>query len=167
MGSRRRPSFSRWYKQLTSFAGRFWTGYGSRLTVFLTITLLCLILRENYPFSDFRMYSGFGRKSYVIYLADAAGRPLPTNRFGLASSTLKKIFNSIRSRQFARLGKEEMRTNDLDKIAAFGLLHYLNELPAVRARQGTVLRGVQVRRINIAWNAGRISCSTETLAQRP
>jgi hypothetical protein len=153
--------------QLVSFAGMLWKRYGSRLVIFLIITLSCLILGENYPFSNFPMYSSFTKDSFVIYLADAAGRPLPTTRFGLLTSNLQKIFSSKRSRLLARLRDEETQTNDIDKTAAFDLLQYLNELPAVRARRGTSLRGVQVRRVNIVWTAGRIRCSGETLAQHP
>jgi hypothetical protein len=144
----------------------FWKCHASHWLVFLTVTLLCLILRENYPFSNFPMYSSFSKKSFVIYLADAAGDPLPTTRFGRATGYLQKIFGSKRARQLMQLKTGEVHPVDVDKTAAAALLQYLDDLPVVRA-QPALLCGVQVRRMNIVWNAGRISCTTETLEQHP
>jgi hypothetical protein len=145
----------------------FWKSRASSWPVFIAVTLLCLILRENYPFSNFPMYSSFAKKSFVIYLTDASGNALPTARFGLGTSTLQKIFGAKRVRQPSQQSRGKTQASELDKAAAIGLLQYLDELPVVRARRDASLHGLQVRRINIVWKAGRISSTTETLAQHP
>ena len=72
----------------------------ARWPIFFIVTFLCLAAQENYPFSNFPMYSSFAPKSYFLYLADAPGRPLPTFRFGLSTADLKKVFNSKRQPLF-------------------------------------------------------------------
>ena len=62
----------------------------------LVMTVLCLALRENYPFSNFPMYSSFNNRTYYLYLTDARGNPIKTRQFGLSSSGLKKIFDRYR-----------------------------------------------------------------------
>jgi hypothetical protein len=52
------------------------------------------VLRENYPFSHFPMYSSFSSSTYFLYLTEASGSALHTRRFGLTSTDLKKIFEN-------------------------------------------------------------------------
>ncbi len=62
----------------------------TRCKCLLVMALLCLVLRENYPFSNFPMYSSFSSRTYYLYLTDAEGQALRTREFGLSSSGLKK-----------------------------------------------------------------------------
>ena len=132
------------------------------------LTILCLIIRENYPFSNFPMYSSFAKSSYYIYLADAQGRPLATSRFGLTTPGVKKIFDSKRRAELRR-GKEATGPNATwaDRAAGASLLRYLEGLPAVQRQRPSLLPGLQVRRVNLLWEAGRIETATEIVAQRP
>ncbi len=58
------------------------------------LTLICLVVEEQYPFSNFPMYSSFGDRTYYIYLADGAGQPLATKpTAGMTTPTLKKVFD--------------------------------------------------------------------------
>ncbi len=73
----------------------------------LLVTVLCLVLRENYPFSHFPMYSSFSNETYFLYLTDAAGQPIATSRLGLSSSTLKKIFDRQRRSNLKKYRKAD------------------------------------------------------------
>ena len=60
----------------------------------LVLTVLCLTLKEQYPFSHFPMYSSFTNRTYYVYLADGADQPLPTvTTVGVSTPTLKKIYD--------------------------------------------------------------------------
>lgn len=135
----------------------------TRWPVFFALTVLCLLAGENYPFSNFPMYSSFAKNSYYIYLANAAGQPLASASFGLTTPGLKKIFESKRRAQFRHSGMIEPA--QADQAAGAALLRYLDELPAV-ARKPALLPGLQVRRVNILWEAGGITAQTETVAQQ-
>ncbi len=132
------------------------------------MTGLCLAAGENYPFSNFPMYSSFAKNSYYLYLADAAGRPLPTTRFGMTTPGLKKIFESKRRSLFrVKAGAAKPEPAAVDKAAGAALLQYLEALPAVRSQKSSLLRGLEVRRVGIFWKAASLSTDTQTLAQHP
>ena len=145
---------------------RSWTIPFARWPVFFALAILCLVLRENYPFSNYPMYSSFAPKAYFIYLADANGQALAALRFGLTTPGLKKIFES-RRRQIAReRGETGSDLAAADRAAGIALLRYLEKLPAVQRQPPGLLRGLQVRRVNILWKKGVIEAETRTLAQR-
>ncbi len=61
----------------------------------IVATVLCLLLQENYPFSDFPMYSSFASNSSYVFVSDREGEPLPVESLaGVRTSKLKKIFMS-------------------------------------------------------------------------
>jgi hypothetical protein len=114
------------------------------------------------------MYSSFAKKSYYIYLADAQGRPLATNRFGLTTPGLKKVFESKRRAEIRkRKNAGEPDAAWANRAAGVSLLRYLEELPAVQRQEPSLLPGLQVRRVNLLWKAGRIDSTSTTVAQRP
>ena len=138
----------------------------ARWPVFFALTILCLVARENYPFSNYPMYSSFKRKSYYIYLADEIGKPLATSRFGLTTPGLKKIFESQRRAAFTREDETGGPDSALaDRSAGVALLRYLEGLPVVRRQPPSLLRGLQVRRVNLFWKPERIEAETEIIAQ--
>ena len=77
------------------------------------MTLLCLGLRENYPFSHFPMFSSFSNRTYFIHLADAQGRELKTRQFGLSNSGMKKIFDRLAAGGTATFRRCRKRTRSL------------------------------------------------------
>ncbi len=63
------------------------------LKVMLVMTVLCLLIQENFPFSDFPMYGSFSSYSYYVYLTDGQDQPIPVEGItGIRTSRLKKIF---------------------------------------------------------------------------
>ncbi len=47
---------------------------------------------EWYPLSSFPMYSKFDDRTYYVYLADKNGEPVPTVRYQIVASELKKHY---------------------------------------------------------------------------
>jgi len=59
------------------------------------VVLLLHVIGEEYPFSNFPMYSNFQRDARVIWIGDQNGKPVATSPyFALRVSTLKKIFDT-------------------------------------------------------------------------
>ncbi len=132
----------------------------------LIMTLLCLVLRENYPFSHFPMFSSFSRKTYFLHLADAHGAPLKTRQFGLSNSAMKKIFDRFRRKnlkRFADAGKE--RVPLAEAAAAESLLRYLDGLTKSRPAAKKLLPGLQIEHVKVHQEDDAMLLETKTLAQ--
>jgi hypothetical protein len=137
-----------------------------RCTWLLVMVLLCLGLRENYPFSHFPMYSSFSDHTYFLYLADKNDRAIATRRLGLSSSTLKKIFgrrwrNELE--KFEHAGPADR--SHAETVAAVSLLHYLDGLAAHRREARTLLAGAKIQHVLVHQKSGVIVLETRTLAQ--
>jgi hypothetical protein len=140
----------------------------TRCQCLLVMVLLCLSLRENYPFSNFPMYSSFSRRTYYLYLADAKGQPLQTRDFGLSSSALKKIFDRSRRLElehFEQAGTERVAL--AEEAAGQSLLRYLDGLSAKRPKAKKLLAGLQVQHVLVRQDAHDLVLETRTIARHP
>ena len=134
----------------------------------LVMTLLCLILRENYPFSHFPMYASFSKKSYYLYLADAKGDEIPTRPFAISNSGLRKIYDSdyrIARKRFADAGSK--RVPLAENAAGQALLHYLEGLPVAGADVKKRLAHAQVRRVDVHQEGSQLLFQSRIVATRP
>ncbi len=114
------------------------------------------------------MYSSFAKNSYYIYLADGKGEALGTNQFGLTTPGMKKIFESKRRAAIRKdITAQEQDPFWADRAAGAALLRYLEGLPAVQRQVPSLLPGLEVRRVNLLWKAGRVEATTRIVAQRP
>ncbi|MDB4673743.1 hypothetical protein OAF27_02900 [Verrucomicrobiales bacterium] len=65
------------------------------IKVFVIATLLCLVIREEFPFSNFPMYGSFSNYTYYVYVTGEDGLPLPLKKLtGVRSANLKKIYDA-------------------------------------------------------------------------
>jgi len=134
----------------------------------VVMTVLCLVLRENYPFSNFPMYSSFSRKTYFVYLVDPAGEAIKTPTFGLSSSALKKIFDRARREELEHFeGAGADRVPLAEQAAAHSLLRYLEGLAESQPAARKLLAGLQVRHVRVTQKSDALSLETRTLAQHP
>ncbi|MEO8440004.1 MAG: hypothetical protein ABI540_07250 [Spartobacteria bacterium] len=140
----------------------------SRCKWMLVMTALCLILRENYPFSNFPMYSSFNNRTYFLYLTDAEGEAIQTRQFGLSSSGLKKIFDRYRRREldrFKRSGSERVRL--AEEAAGESLVRYLEGLSAGRPVAHKLVAGLRVQHVQVRQREGALRFETRQVAQHP
>lgn len=137
-------------------AARAWvsrTGCGC----LLVMTLLCLVLRENYPFSQFPMYSSFSRKSYYLYLTTAQGEEIPTQPFALSNSGLRKIYDSFYRVAWKRNAKKgDARRQLSEEEAGRELLRYLAGFPGLNDQLKQALASAQVRRVDVFQEGDRL-----------
>ncbi len=138
-----------------------------RLAPLLLLSLACLVVREQFPFSHFPMYSSFGHRTTYVFLADGEGAPLATREVAPVSTpTLKKIYENEVRRETERLGVRRSRL-PLDARAAAGrrTLEYLHRLPSFRP-PATGGGEVQLREVTISLRGHRLEKTTETVARR-
>ena len=58
--------------------------------------IFSLVVRENYPFSHFPMYSSIAPETHYFYLTDGEDNKLGTKtNFGMSASNLKKKYHSF------------------------------------------------------------------------
>ncbi len=132
----------------------------------LVMVLLGLVLRENYPFSQFPMFSSFSSRTYFIHLADARGSALKTRQFGLSNSGMKKIFDRYRReelRRFADAGDARVRL--AEDAAAQSLLRYLDGLTAARPAAKKLLPGLQIQHVRVQQQDDALLLDRKTLAR--
>lgn len=92
---------------------------GFRVGVFLCIGVACLVVKENYPFSNFPMYSNFGKSTTMLYVTDEQDRPLPLmDNYGMRTSILKKVYQSEIKRLAKEAGVDRKKLSDELKAEA-------------------------------------------------
>ena len=97
------------------------------LSAFVVTLVLCLALRECYPFSHFPMYSGISRSQHYFFIERADGEPVMIrDYFGISASSLKKIYHSHLRQLRDASGKKRDELGKEDYAAAGdALLEYL------------------------------------------
>jgi len=89
------------------------------LTPLVLSTVLCLMLKENFPFSHFPMYSAFGKRTHYVYLTDGKDRPVPVESITyVRTGRLKKIFNQKLAETAGETGKKKRELTPAERSAA-------------------------------------------------
>ena len=138
-------------------------GLGS-LTALVVIALLLQWIGEEFPFSNFPMYSNLSTKSDYLYLTNEEDQPLGCQSiFNLKTDVLKKMYN-------ARL--KELKGKSLD--AADGLrqagrktLADLSSRQTEKVLQIVGVGGLRLYRVELTRTRGKIDSSTELLVEIP
>jgi hypothetical protein len=137
----------------------------TRFKCLLAMTLLCLGLRENYPFSNFPMFSSFNGRTYMLYLADAQGTALSSATFGLQTSALKKIFDTYRRAELRKTsGPSKVRAALAEQAAGEALLRYIERQGSVQPQIRNLLHGLRVQYLSIHLKRDRLVFETRTIA---
>ena len=50
------------------------------ISVAIGVTIVCLVVKENFPFTHYPMYSNFEDQTYYVWLADGEGEPIQIGR---------------------------------------------------------------------------------------
>jgi hypothetical protein len=113
-----------------ALAGVLWTDVPLR--ILLVLTLLNLLLRENFPFSHFPMYASFGDFTYYVFVADEHDEPLALRRvFGVSAPFLKKLYDGeVRAHRRAGRALSAMTPTELNRAGLVALTHLWGRAPA-------------------------------------
>ena len=129
------------------------------------LAAICLLVREQYPFSHFPMYSSFSRSTYYVYLADAAGQPLATQpTAGMSTPTLKKVFDTELRKEVRRLQtSQRLLPAEERRAVAERVLARLKESAA--ARNASFPANLRLYQVNIRLAQGRYEKETMLLGE--
>lgn len=150
-----------WAAALRRFLSRLWW------KPLLLLTAASLLIQEQYPFSDFPMYSSFGPTTYYLYLADGAGAPIPAlTTVGMSTTTLKKIFATEIRKERERLPARPKRlTPEQKQAVGERLLAKLKASPVAQRRGGKVPAVLRLYEVNISLAGGRFEKETALIAE--
>jgi hypothetical protein len=133
----------------------------------LLLTAACLAVGEQYPFSDFPMYSSFGQSTYYVHIADASDRPLATRAtLGVSTPKLKKIFDTTVGREAKRLGIGRSKMTP-EQVAAVGerVLADLRSSADPRTEEAAPPSPLRLYEVRLRLEHGRFERTTKLLAE--
>lgn len=134
----------------------------------LLLTAGCLLIEEQFPFSNFPMYSSFGPTTYYLYIADGAAAPIATlTTLGMSTPTLKKVFSTEMRKERARLGtRAKQLTPEQKEAVGERLLARLRTSPAALQRGGEIPPVLRLYEVNISLARGRFDKQTVLIAEQ-
>lgn len=133
------------------------------------LTAVCLLLREQFPFSNFPMYSNFGNDTDYVHLADAEGQPLATlSVAGLNTATLKKLYQGELNREVARLRIPRRKLSaEQKRIAGERLLLTLKSSRFAHEQGAQFPPRLQLREVNISRSGDHFLKRSVLIAEQP
>ena len=138
-----------------------------RIGPLLAFTVACLVIGEQFPFSDFPMYSSFQRDTYYVYLADERGQPLPTlATLGMTTPMLKKHYDVEVQREVRRL-RTRRRLMSAEQKAPAGERILRGLKPTIERHNPNAAAGRTLRlyEVNIYGLGGVLSRRTDLIAE--
>lgn len=94
---------------------------------FVASIVLGFIIRENFPFSHWPMYSNFSRESGYVYVINGAGEPIAAATLLETAPRLRRQFERERRTELIR-AKENSQKRSIDEIERDAATHLLKRL---------------------------------------
>ncbi|MCE9518214.1 MAG: hypothetical protein K8R87_01390 [Verrucomicrobia bacterium] len=137
------------------------------LTALLVYCLISIYLGENFPFSNFPMYSNPGaeRMYYTISAEDGIGLPVQTLT-GVTSPKIGKIYRTKAAKYSKKINVKASKFTPA-QIATVGqeILSDLREKASYLGRENQLPAKLQLNRTWITYTGGRIVETTTVLAK--
>lgn len=134
----------------------------------LALTLLCLLLEERFPFSNFPMYSSFTSRTFYVYLADGEDNPLATvTSGGMHTSKLKKIYQTELRKEQQRNARNRRLTPEEKRPAGKRVLTMLRKSPVMQAQGLEAPSVLRLYEVNISLSHGRFRKQSILIAEAP
>ena len=133
----------------------------------LVLTAACLLIAEQYPFSDFPMYSSFGRSTYYVYLADGSDQPLSTyGTIGVSTATFKKMFDSALRAEMRKLRvSDEQLTPEQWQTLGTRVLAQVRSSPAASSDGRQLPDVLRLYEVQIELANGELKKETRLIAE--
>jgi hypothetical protein len=117
---------------------------------FAASIVLGYLIGENFPFSDWPMYSNFSRESGYVYVVNAAGEPIAAATLFETSPRLRRQFERERRTELTRAknGGLKRTSDDVERESATHLLKRLAQRMSPderKAAQGLGLVSARLR----------------------
>jgi hypothetical protein len=146
--------------------GEPWTRllWHTPLTTLVVFVIACLIAKENFPFSNFPMYSRPGAERGIFLITDGDGQPIPVGSLtGVTASQVGKAYR----RKSKELGRP---TNPLsgqsraerDRMVGTEIFQMLREQSAKRGKE--LPERLQLHLMEIRFEEGEVKEKKRVLA---
>jgi hypothetical protein len=126
------------------------------LTALAIFGVLCLIARENFPFSNFPMYARPSAERGYFVISDGGGNPIPVGTLtGVTASQVGKTYRR-KSKELAtgeRLSAEQSRA-DRDRAVGMEIFQMLREQASKRGKE--LPEKLQLHLVEIRFADGQI-----------
>lgn len=129
----------------------------------------CWVAEEFYPLSSFPMYSKFDDRTYLVYLKDAGGEPLPTvGAVNMVSSQLKKRYgDELEALKRDHKGSHFDWTAEQKRPAGEATLRYLRDIHTPRAFADGRLDGLRLVDVRVYLEDNKPVTAEEEIAVLP
>ena len=128
------------------------------------IALLLQWIGEEFPFSNFPMYSNLSTKSDYLYLTNEEDQPLGCQSiFNLKTDVLKKMYNA----RLKELKGKSLDAADGRRQAGRKTLADLSSRQTEKVLQIVGVGGLRLYRVELTRTRGKIDSSTELLVEIP
>ncbi|HEX8372278.1 MAG TPA: hypothetical protein VF585_05835 [Chthoniobacterales bacterium] len=132
--------------------------------VAIAVTLACLCIGEQYPFSNFPMFGSFVGKTYYLYLADQDDKPIPMLSLGVSANALKKFYDG-RLRKLRNSSAKKIKLAQMDdRTVAEETLQYV--VSKNRGKHGHLTQ-LKLVRVDVSVTNGEVHKDSRTAAEAP
>jgi hypothetical protein len=134
------------------------------LTALILFVIVCLIAKENFPFSNFPMYSRPGAERGYFLITDGAGQPIPVGTLtGVTASQVGKAYRK-KSKELGRptnplAGQSRA---DRDRMVGAEIFQMLREQSAKRGKE--LPESLQLHLVEIRFEDGEVKEKKRVLA---
>jgi hypothetical protein len=128
----------------------------SPITTLIIYCVLSVLIRENFPFSNFPMYSNPSPERFYFTISEADGKGLPVGTLtGITSPKIGKIYRK-KADEFSKKTKVSPSKFDAAQVQAIGLdiLTFLRH--EAENRKQTLPLKLQINKIVISYQDGKI-----------
>ncbi len=133
------------------------------------VVLALYVIKEQFPFSNFPMYSNFDNEADVVFVADQTGAPLAMDDvFRSGSSTAKKAYKKELGKITKPTGRDSKVASPSERAAAGAVVlgDWHSNMRRDRLPKGTT--AIRLYRRTFELKDGRLADDTpELLAERP
>ena len=130
----------------------------------VVIAVLLQWIGEEFPFSNFPMYSNLSPKSDYLYLTNAKDQPMGCQSiFNLKTDVLKKMYNA----RLKELKGKSLDAADGRRQAGRKTLADLSSRQSEKVLQIVGVGGLRLYRVELTRTGGKIDSSTELLVEIP
>jgi hypothetical protein len=130
---------------------------------FVASIVLGFLIKENFPFSHWPMYSNFARDSGYVYVINGRGEPLAIAKFSETAPRLRRQFEREWKTGLKGQDREARSDSDIEREAATHVLERLARRLSPEEREGAGSLGLV--RVRLEMNEKRaITVSERTVA---
>lgn len=133
---------------------------------FVASIVLGLIIRENFPFSHWPMYSNFSSESGYVYIVNAAGQPIAAATLFETGPRLRRQFDRERRTELTRAKNSGLKrtSDDIERESATHLLRRLAQRMSPDERKAAQGLGLVSARLKMDDETRKITVTGRTVA---